>query len=80
MQTTLKLWKYLDDEYARFQDFSDTIATEVSVVSHVRNYEISDQVFYAQFLIICKVRLLQFECRFFSEDSDSSYFFYVGRE
>lgn len=72
MKTTLKLWKYVDDQYANFQDFSDTIAVEVSVVSHVRNYEILDQVFYAQFLIICKVRRLQFECRFLSEDSDSS--------
>ena len=72
MKTTLKLWKYLDDQYANFPDFSDTIAVEVSVVSHVRNYEILDQVFYAQFLIICKVRLLQFECRFLSVDSDSS--------
>ena len=75
MKTTVKLWKYLGGQYAHFQDFSDTIAVEVSIVSHVRNYEISDQVFYAHFLIISlifKVRLLQFECRFFSEDSDSS--------
>ena len=45
MKTTVKLWKYLDGQYVHFQDFSDTIAVEVSVVSHVRNYEISDQVF-----------------------------------
>lgn len=56
-----------------FQDLADTVAIEVSVVSHVRN---SGQIFSSQFLIIhliFKVRLLQFDkLKFFSEDSDSS--------
>lgn len=46
VKTALKLWKNLDDQYAHFQDLADTVAIEVSVVSHVRNY-----IFRANILI-----------------------------
>lgn len=54
MKTILKLLENLDNQYAHFRDLADAIAIEVSIVTHVRNYIFSPNV-YPQFL---KIELL----------------------